>query len=172
MSYTSETEKHREKFIAHLPPSNLLDIGCGGAPIVPWAVACDWTAGCVANAGDAPIQLDFDCRKMPFKDGTISFCYASHVLEDFSYRDQVAVLSEWKRCLVRGGGIGLLLPDQQRYLAHCRATGQDINLAHKESDMSLATFRSRVWPQIAGDMSWVEGRDLEDYSFYVILKKL
>ena len=168
----SETSKHREKFLPYLPTTNLLDIGYGGDPVTPWAVCCDMAGGSYTNVGDAPQQLGFDCRHLPFKDGTLSFCFASHVTEDFFYEEQVAIYKEWKRCLKSGGMIGLLMPDQKRFEAHCAATGQGLNLAHKEPDMSLATFKARVWPQIRGDMAWIVGKDLEDYSFMVVVKKL
>lgn len=172
MTHKSETSKHRELFLPYLPPCNLVDVGFGGDKIVPWAIGLEKTAGVMAHVGEQPVQLDFDCRSLPFKDGTMDAFYSAHVLEDLPYSGQAAALYEWKRCLRRGGVIALLLPDQQRYLAHCHATGQDINLAHVEQDMSLASFKSKVWPSIRGDMVLVEAHDLGDYSWMFVAKKL
>jgi SAM-dependent methyltransferase len=170
--HQSETSKHRELFLPYIPKCNVLDIGFGGDPIVPWAVACDMAQGSYTHVGDTPQQLGFDCRSLPFKDGTLDCLYQSHVIEDFSYADQVKILLEWKRCLRSGGVICLLLPDQKRFEDHCAATGQPTNEAHVEKDMSLTTFKSRVWPQVRGDMAWVEGRDLDDYSFMAVIRRI
>jgi ubiquinone/menaquinone biosynthesis C-methylase UbiE len=169
--HRSETSKHREKFLPYLPPSNLLDIGCGGETIVPWAVACDFAGAYPGTVGSVPTQLDFDCRHLPFKDGTIDMVYSAHVIEDYTLREQTAILQEWKRCLRPGGIIALLLPDQKRFEAHCAATGQGLNGNHKEATMGLSAFKGNVWPQFRADMSLLEARDLEDYSFLFICKK-
>ncbi len=166
----SETSKHREKILPFLPPCNLIDIGYGGDPVTPWAVACDMAGGSYTNVGSAPQQLGFDCMSPPFKDGSLDGIYASHLTEDWSYRDQGNMLREWKRCVRSGGVIVILGPDQKRFEAHCAATGQGLNMAHVEPDFSLATFKNRVWPAIRADMAWVAGEDLEDYSFLAVMK--
>jgi len=168
----SETEKHRDKFLNYIPPTNVLDVGCGGDPVVPWAVACDFSGAYPGTVGSVPTQLDFDCRHLPFKDETLDGLFSSHVLEDWHFAEQAAILKEWKRCLKPGGIIALLLPDQKRFEAHCAATGQNLNLAHKEPDMGLATFRGRVWPQVRAGMALLEAKDLNDYSFMFVCKKL
>ena len=170
--HQSETSKHRHLFLPHLPPCNLLDIGYGGDPVAPWAVGCDMAQGSYTHVGAAPQQLGFDCRTLPFKDGTLQGIYSSHVIEDFSYEDQVKILQEWFRCLRRGGVVALLQPDQKRFEAHCAATGQSLNEAHKERDYSLATFKSRVWNHIRAGMALVEARDLDDYSWMFVAKKI
>lgn len=154
-----------------LPKRNLLDIGYGGDPVTPWAVCCDMAGGSYTNVGSAPQQLGFDCRDLPFKNETLDGIFSSHVIEDFTYAEQAQILREWIRVLARGGVIVLLQPDQKRFEAHCRATGQGLNLAHKEPDYSLATFREKVWPRVWGGMVMVECGDLEDYSFYVVMRK-
>lgn len=168
----SETAKHREKFLPFIPAIDVLDLGFGGEPIVPWAVCCDLPGGSYGAVGTAPQHLGVDCRHLPFKDGTLNSVYSSHLLEDFIYSEQVEILTEWKRCLRSKGIIALLQPDQQRFEAHCAATGQGLNLNHKEADYSLATFKSRVWNQIRGDMALVKACDLDDYSWMFVMQKL
>ena len=58
------------------------------------------------------------------RDGVLDFVYSSHVLEDFPESETLPILQEWTRVLRPGGRLILLLPDQQRYLAYCRRTGQ------------------------------------------------
>ena len=168
----SETSKHRDKILPYLPPCDLLDIGYGGDKIVPWAIACDMPQGSYTNVGSDPQQLGFDCRSLPFKDGTLNACWSAHLIEDYTYSEQVKILAEWKRCLRSGGVLALLQPDQKRFEAHCAATGQSLNDNHKEPDYSLSTFKSRVWNQIRGDMALIAAGDCEDYSWYFIAKKL
>lgn len=170
--HVSETSKHRGVFLPFLPATDLLDIGFGGGKIVPWAVACDMAQGAYTKVGDDPQQLGFDCHTLPFKDGTLNGIFSSHLIEDFVYSEQVKILTEWKRCLRVGGVLALLQPDQQRFEAHCAATGQSINSNHKESDYSLRTFRSIVWPAIRSGMALLECGDLSDYSWYFVAKKI
>lgn len=169
-NYQSETSKHRSLFLPHIPLCGVLDVGCGGDPVVPWAICCEKTSGVMAQVGIAPIHLDLDCRRLPFVGSSLRAIYSSHMLEDLEYHEQLAALNEWKRCLAPGGIIALLLPDQQRYLAHCRATGQDINQAHKEQNFGLEEFKLKVWTQIPG-FRILEARDLEDYSFMFVAQK-
>lgn len=173
MNAASETSKHREKLLPFIAPCNVIDIGYGGDPVVPWAIACDMAAGSYTRVGAAPQQLGFDCRTLPFRDATLDTIYSSHLLEDFSYEEQIHILREWLRCLRTTGTLILLQPDQPRYLRHCRATGQPINLGHIEPDYSLATFKSRVWGSVRGNTILKEARDLEpDYSWMFVAEKL
>lgn len=171
MNRLSETAKHRDKLLSYLPTTNLLDIGYGGDPVAPWAVCCDMAEGSYTNVGVVPQQLGFDCRHLPFKDETLDGIFSSHLIEDFTYAEQVKILVEWKRCLRSGGVLVLLQPDQVRFEAHCASTGQPLNLGHKESDYSLSSFKSRVWSQVRGDMALIECRDLPDYSWFFVGRK-
>jgi predicted SAM-dependent methyltransferase len=172
MNNQSETSKHRQLFLPHLPACDLLDIGYGGDPVTPWAIGCDMAAGSYTNVGEAPQQLGFDCRKLPFKDGTLQGIFSSHLIEDFVYAEQANILKEWFRCLRKGGVLALLQPDQKRFEAHCAATGQPLNLGHKEKDYSLATFRNRVWHSVRMvGAAPIEARDLDDYSWMFVAKK-
>lgn len=168
----SETSKHRERLLPFLPVTNLLDIGYGGDPVTPWAISCDMPGGSYTSVGNAPQQLGFDCRSLPFKSGSLDGIFSSHLIEDFTYAGQVEILAEWKRCLRSGGVLVLLQPDQARYEKHCANTGQPLNLGHKEPDYSLATFKSRVWSQVRGDTALIECGDLPDYSWFFVAKKL
>jgi len=170
--HQSETSKHRELFLPYIPSCNVLDIGYGGDPVVPWAVCCDMSDGSYTNVGDVPMQLGFDCRSLPFKDGVLEGIFSSHLIEDFTYTEQVQILKEWIRCIRPGGVIALLQPDQQRFEAHCAATGQGLNLGHKEPEYSLATFKNIVWNRIRGGMTRLKAQDLEDYSWMFVMGKL
>jgi predicted SAM-dependent methyltransferase len=116
-------------------------------------------------------HLGGDARSIPLKTGILDWLYNSHLIEDFTYSDQIPLVLEWLRVLKPGGRLLILAPDQQRFLAHCAATGQPINEAHKEADYSLKTFKKKVLK--AGNIRAriVAEEDFADYSWGVVLEK-
>ena len=122
-----------------------LDLGAGGAKIVPHAWAFDLHRP-YTKVGEDRQQLRGDCRSLSFIcDEALDYVYSSHLLEDFTYEQlRSIILPEWRRVLRSSGLLILNCPDQQRFVAHCRATGQGMNLAHKEDDFSLLTFKHEV----------------------------
>lgn len=144
----SETSKVRD-ILAPYCLGDGIDIGYGGDPIVPNAICFDLPYS-YGPVGTHPQHLHGDARSLPFKDVTLDYVYSSHLIEDFTYAEQVPLLYEWTRVLRIGGILLLCAPDQQRYLAYCKAHGQDglVNQAHKEEDYSLATFKERVWSRM------------------------
>ena len=170
----SETSKHRAWFMPHVPEKDVIDIGYGGDPLVPWAVCCDMEHGSYTNVGTAPQHLGFDAGKLPFRDKTLSGVFNSHLIEDWDYSGQIALVGEWLRVLRPGGKLMILAPDQQRFLAHCARTGQSINANHKEADFSLANFKRRVLKvgNYHNKTRVVAEADFDDYSWGIILEKL
>ena len=167
--YQSETSKHRDK----LAPFCLgygIDVGFGGDPIIESAVRMDFETP-YACTGAASVQLGGDCRNLKwFRDDVLDYVYSSHVLEDFSEREAADILREWTRVLKNGGRLILLLPDQQRYLAHCREKNEVPN-SHHAIDNFSAKHICEVARQIP-ELSVVESNDnLGDYSFYVVFQK-
>jgi predicted SAM-dependent methyltransferase len=117
-----------------------LDIGAGGDPIVRTAICLDLERP-YTKVGSMPQHLAGHCRDLRwFRDGVLDYVYSSHLIEDFTYADQVAIVREWRRVLRPGGLLVLVAPDQPAYLAHCKATGQAPNRAHKIADYCQAAF--------------------------------
>lgn len=50
-------------------------------------------------------------RRLPFKDGTFSLVYASHVLEHVPWYRTQACLNEWARVIEQGGALEIWVPD-------------------------------------------------------------
>lgn len=128
----SETAKYRSLTVEHCDGDGI-DIGSGGDPVVPWAISVDLAPDAYAqyNAGNPPpnpIHLHCDARILPFKDGTLDWVYASHVLEDFW--PWGPVIDEWSRVLKRGGKLIILIPDKELWAAAI-AAGQPPNCAHQ-----------------------------------------
>jgi predicted SAM-dependent methyltransferase len=167
--HVSETSKHRDWFLPHTQGYGM-DVGFGGDPLTPNCITFDMPQP-YTSVGTSVQHLGGDARSIPLKDGTLDWLYNSHLIEDFTYADQIPMVKEWLRVLKPGGRLLILAPDQQRFLAHCAATGQPINEAHKEADYSLKTFKKRVLK--AGnirDEVWTEA-DFDDYSWAIVLEK-
>lgn len=149
-----------------------IDMGFGGSAIVPEALTFDMPKGyCPSFEGHKQI-LRGDCRNLSFFcDEVCDYIYSSHLLEDFSYSELVPILREWRRILKKDGLLITNCPDQQKFLAHCKKTGQPLNLAHKEQDFSLHNFK-----KIANQVGKWEEVFVEPsagaYSFYLVLKKI
>jgi predicted SAM-dependent methyltransferase len=171
----SETGRYRavlEKFCV----GSGIDIGFGGDPITPAAIrmdlACPYTA-----VGRAPVQLGGDCRDLYWlRDGALDYVYSSHVLEDFPESETLPILQEWTRVLRPGGRLVLLLPDQQRYLAHCRRTGQiSPDGVVGNPHHAIATFSSRyvdLTVALLGSLKKIASFEpLGPYSFAVVYEK-
>ena len=132
--HQSETSKCRER-LAPFCTGNGIDIGPGGDPITASAVRVDLPQP-YTNVGNLPVQLAGDATNLHwFRDGVLDFVYSSHVLEDFV--ETADVLSEWLRGLKPGGHLIIYCPDEQRFRAHCKNTGQPYNTAHKLENFSL-----------------------------------
>jgi predicted SAM-dependent methyltransferase len=78
-----------------------LNLGSGPAKLAGW---CNVDA----DASALP-DLHADIAHLPFEDESVEEIYASHVLEHFDYREPV--LEEWRRVLVPGGQITVIVPD-------------------------------------------------------------
>lgn len=164
----SETSKHRDWFLPYTQGYGI-DVGYGGDPLVPHAICFDMPQP-YTSVGSAPQHLGGDARKMPFKDGTLDWFYTSHLIEDFTYSDQILLVKEWFRVLKPGGRLLILAPDQQRFEAHCAATGQGLNAAHKEADYSRRNFFERVLYLSKPTFRVLAETDFEDYSWAAALE--
>lgn len=121
-----------------------LDIGFGGSATVPTAITMDMPQA-YTNVGSDRQILRGDCRRLPFIcDGALDYIVSNHLLEDFSYSELVKIIAEWRRCLKMGGLLITNCPDQQKFLKHCRVSGQGTNDAHHEQDFSLTNFENKA----------------------------
>lgn len=150
-----------------------LDIGFGGDAIVPGAITFDLPHPYCPSFEGHRQHLRGDCTSLPFIcSGAFDWIYSSHLLEDFSYNDLVGVITEWRRILQPGGVLITNCPNQQRFLAHCQATGQSINANHKEQDFSLHAFRDRVlWPTGTWQIIY-ENPKVDPYSWHLVARKI
>ena len=165
----SETSKHRDWFLPYTEGHGM-DVGFGGDALTPNCITFDMPQP-YTSVGTSAQHLGGDARKIPLKSDILDWLYNSHLIEDFSYSDQIPMVQEWLRVLKPGGRLLILAPDQQRFLAHCAATGQSINDNHKEADYSLKTFKKRVLK--AGNIraQVIAEEDFADYSWGVVLEK-
>ena len=123
----SETAVGRERLLQYCQGDGI-DIGYGGDPIRPEAIAMDLLKP-YRSAGDRPQHLSGDCKNLHwFRDGVLDYVYSSHLLEDFAETKDILV--EWLRVIKPGGNLVLFLPDQPSYKRFCEVTGQRGNQHH------------------------------------------
>lgn len=169
----SETSRVRD-LLAGYCVGDGVDVGYGGDPITLSAICFDMPNP-YNRVGKYPQHLRGDARSLPFKDRILDYVYSSHLIEDFTYEEQVNLIMEWFRVLKSGGNLVLCAPNQQRYLAACKRAGQTgdtINQAHKEADYSLETFKDKVLTHIHGVKVIKEWDDVADYSWCMVISRL
>lgn len=126
----AETDKHRG-IVSHYCEGNGVDLGSSGAPVVPWAIQLDLPPERVRSCQggkESHVHYLGDARELPFRDRTLDWVHASHVIEDF--KEWGTVLAEWDRVLKPGGYLMIAVPDHARFRAAV-LRGQGDNLAHK-----------------------------------------
>lgn len=172
---TSETSRGRHRLAKYCEGMGL-DLGYGGDPIVPCAITLDvdWGTKGPPLIPHAPQNLIGNARDLYwFKDGIFNYVYSSHLLEDFTFGEQIEILKEWIRVIKVGGHLVLYLPDEQVYRKHCEKMGRPRNMDHKNEKFGL---RFLLWNVLSGhikNIQVVESIDLcEDYSFYIVLEKI
>lgn len=132
----SETAKHRA-MVWRYCQGNGVDLGSSGDPVVPWAIQVELPEEDYHRYNTTRPAAEIHWRgsaiDLPFKDGTLDFVHASHLLEDFE--DWTPVLAEWDRVLKPGGFLIIAVPDHGRFRAYVqrgREAGYDCdNLSHK-----------------------------------------
>jgi len=112
----SETDRHRH-LVTEYVQGNGVDLGSDGSPIAPWAIQLDLPdeqfKSYNPNRERGNIHYQGDATDLPFKDHTLDFVHASHLLEDFA--DWGPVLREWDRVLKPGGYMLIAVPDRLRF---------------------------------------------------------
>lgn len=165
----SETSKCRERLKRYCAGSGL-DIGYGGDPIVPSAIAVDLPEPYV-KVGNSPLNLGGDARDLYwFKDEVFDYVYSSHLLEDFE--DTRIVLKEWLRVIKPGGYLILFCPDEQIYRAHCKKIGQSYNCSHKIDNFSLNYVKKILVDNFVNIEIVHENPLIDDYSFEIVVRKI
>jgi len=165
--WPSETSKCRARLAPYCAGCGL-DLGCGGDPITEQAIRVDLPQP-YARVGAHPTQLGGPAEDLYwFRDSVLDFVYASHLLEDFD--DTEAVLREWLRVLRPGGHLVIYCPDEQRFRAHCQATGQPYNPHHKHADFSLAYVKN-ILIRLGQDQFVYENPDVDGYSWDLVCVK-
>jgi predicted SAM-dependent methyltransferase len=165
MSETNGARPYLEKYCV----GDGLDLGCGHSKIKPSAIAMDQPQG-YTKVGEDPIQLHGDATNLHwFRDGVLDYIYSSHLLEDFT--TTVPILKEWTRVIKKGGVLVLYLPHELIYRAHCKATGQGYNLAHKLEQFSLEYMRECT-SQIPELKEIYSTGIVNTYSFCLVLQKV
>lgn len=135
-------EELTEKEIKQL---KIIDIGCGKDPLIP---NCDKFERddhrryyrTLKYGGD--YYIGDAARASQYIDKLYDVVYSSHCLEDFPNTTDIMV--EWKKLLLPGGLMVLLLPDQPMYIRKCKRFNHVPNGDHKHEDFALEYMKKRI----------------------------
>ena len=160
---TGETIPRRHLTIPYCM-GNGVDLGSGGSPVVPWAIQVE---NYQAPHFGQRINYIGDATNLPFKDETLDFVYASHLLEDFL--DWKPVLDEWNRVIKIGGHIVIMVPDHKIF-RQCVLNGQDDNLAHKHESFpgELTAFYQHYYKNFQTIHDYIT----DSYNILFVAKKI
>jgi predicted SAM-dependent methyltransferase len=145
-----------------------VDIGCGERSINKNILRVDI---------DEKVKPDIICSgdSLPFKDAEFDYVCSIHTFEHFE--DQVKTLKEWLRIIKKGGIIGIVHPDvsyTKKQLPpedNPSLKGNPFNKHFYEHTLASFLDQLKKWPDIPFKIIDY-GKACEDWSFYVILKKI
>lgn len=167
--YPSETSKVRHLVQPYCVGYGC-DIGFGGDKLKPDSVGIDLPTP-YAHTGNDTVEIACDVIKdeIPVPDNTFDYAYTSHLIEDFE--ETKSGLTKFIRIVKDGGNLILVFPDQKAYEAHCKRTGQPLNLYHKHADMGLSYMIDELKKikNISFDILFVSDREI-DYNVVLVLK--
>lgn len=135
----SETSKHRH-LVTQYCEGNGVDLGSSGVPVVPHAIQVDLPAEQYhrynQDRPEAAIHWRGTACDLPFRDATLDWVHASHLLEDYEQWNLLDdPLFEWNRVLKPGGYLIIAVPDHERFRAYVQRhanQGIDVdNLSHR-----------------------------------------
>ncbi len=168
MSETRLAYPHLKQFVT----GRVLDIGCGGSAVTPEAITFDMPNP-YTSVGSDPIMLRGSVTDLSmFNDGVFDVVWTSHLLEDWTYKQLLPIVAGIRRIIKPGGLMITVCPDEPIYSKHCRDTGQPYNLAHKNSDFTLAAFKEKVLKPTGPWEIVFEQPVAEPYSWYLVVKKV
>lgn len=151
---------------------NGVNIGCGDRPIHPSLLGVDahkgeWALGDPsAGTFTSLAHLRGWARELPFKEESIDFIVALHVLEHEP--DPIATVLHWLDVVKPGGGIGIIVPDW-RYTWDARRDRHPWSHRWNPTPSLLETLYKRHWSHVAT----LEHLATYEYklSFDVVLRK-
>lgn len=173
---SSETEKYVHLTKPYLY-GNGVDIGTGGyPPVVPHAISVElppdefhkYTGG---QKRESPIHLSCGALALPFKDGSLEFCYSSHLIEDFF--DWIPPIQEWCRVVKIGGFLVLLYPDKVLWNEALRR-GQPPNCEHRHESYvgEMTEFMARYFGHFRTIRDELTALTPTDYSIIYVAQRI
>ena len=112
--------------------------------------------------------IEGDIMRMDLPDNSFDFAFARLLFQHLP--DPVSAAREALRVLRPGGHLVIYCPDEQRFRAHCQATGQPYNPHHKHADFSLAYVKN-ILIRLGQDRFIYENPDVDQYSWDLVCVK-
>ena len=123
--------------------TNGLDLGCGKKKSLETAIGVDCVRGPTKPFGWLSFpDLIARAEDLPFKDETIDWITASHLIEH--YENPVEVINEWLRVIKKQGVISMLIPIAE----HTGKIGEPGTDATHKHDYSVEKFKTDVLDKI------------------------
>jgi predicted SAM-dependent methyltransferase len=170
-TYDTETDPMWQAEVEKLIPwlfGKGADIGCGKRSPLPTSIRVD-----IDKKVDPEILAKGD--DLPFKDEELDYISAVHNFEH--YDNQKEVLTEWLRCLKKGGIIAIVHPDvnytkkQNPEINNPDLRENPYNKHYHEHTQESFLQQLEVWSEL-GFRVIDKGTACGNWSFYVILKKI
>lgn len=169
----SEASASKHIFLPYLKDRLCLELGAGNYRPWPWMFTLDLPGGSYGPTGGDSQQLRGDVRRLPFFcDNALGAISSSHVLEDFEWSELPAIVQEHWRILEPNGYYCINCPTESIYRHICKTEGQSYNLAHKNENFSLETFKEKVVNESGPWEIELEVPQLGKYSWCLVLKAL
>lgn len=168
----SEVKKIREEAIKFITPEmNGIDIGSGGAPVLPQSISLDRS---YKGQHSHSIQLKGDAKKLYwFNDEVLDYVFSSHCLEDFPIEEKKEVLAEWLRVIRTEGLLLLYLPDERKYRKFCEAGNAQPNKAHEDKNFNIETVLNLVNDNFSNKLKEIHRiEEHGDYCFFIVFQKI
>lgn len=167
-----EVDKHRH-LVIQFTVGNGLELGSSGEATAPHAIQLDLPEKEYhrynVERPPYPIHWRGTATDLPFKDKTLDWISAVHLLEDWPLSEWGGVLREWARVLKVGAFMIISVPDRERFRARIRA-GQSDNLSHRhESRVGELSEWFSSWEII---MDRMVNEEATEYSIIFVAKKL
>ena len=145
-----------------------LDIGAGPFKVWPHFISVD--SGMEFGRDRVDVVVDTAERLPLFASGSVDVCFSSHLLEHIPYENVPAALREWFRVTKQFGHVILYLPSDQAYPLVGKPGS---NCDHKWNCNYENVVAALEQVECSWDMVDFQHRtDVDEYSLYVVLRKL
>lgn len=154
-----------------------VDVACGCEKVIPSAIGIDLPVQYGIDGHPKTVAevrgrwLDVAAAFIPAQ---LDYVFTSHLLEDFEDIELIPYLQTMFAALKKNGIFMAYQPVEEEYRAHCLATSQVYNDAHRQKWTGAEDFVRCVQRLTRGvEIQLIDcGKGPGPYSFYVVMRKI